>query len=116
MAEIVRTARNTGQLCRLAIGYFDPLLAGHARRLRDLKTGAGLLVVLVDSPETPLLPAPARAGLAAGLQAVDYVVVRGDGDLELITAFPESDIAIEKEADAARTRQLARRVHERQRN
>lgn len=116
MAETVRNARNRGQVCRLAIATFDPMLAAGARRLRELRAGADLLVVLVDSPQNPLLPAAARAGLAAGLQAVDYVVVRGEGDLELITAFPESEIAIERETDAARTQELARRVHERQRN
>lgn len=116
MAGIVRDARNRGEVCRLVIGYFDPMLAAHAQRIREARTGAGLLVVLIDSPENPLLPASARANLIAGLQAVDYVVVPGEGDLELITAFPESDIAVEKEADAKGTQELARRVHERQRS
>lgn len=116
MAEIVRNARNKGEVCRLVIGYFDPMLAAHARRLRQVRAGAGQMVVMIDSPENPLLPAPARAELVAGLEAVDYVVVPGEGALELITAFPESDIAVEKEADTRSTEELARRVHERQRS
>jgi hypothetical protein len=54
-------------------GYFDPLVAAHAERLRELKRdGSPLLVILAD-PESPILPLRARAELVAGLKAVDYV-------------------------------------------
>lgn len=54
-------------------GYFDPVLAAHAGRLRELKRpGVPLLVVIAD-PDDPILPTRARAELVAGLAVVDHV-------------------------------------------
>lgn len=60
-------------------GYFDPLLASHAERLKDLKHPNLPLLVIVTTPERPILQARARAELLAGLKLVDYVTEEGDG-------------------------------------
>lgn len=60
-------------------GYFDPLLAAHARRLAELKLHGSTLLVLIADPKNPILPARARAELVAGLAIVDYVAESSDG-------------------------------------
>jgi hypothetical protein len=55
-------------------GYFDPLIAWHARWLAGFKKGARPLLVLIATPENPILPAAARAELVASLRVVDHVV------------------------------------------
>ncbi len=57
----------------LVTGYFDPLLAPHARDLADLARDARLIVLVLDPPE-PILPNRARAELVAALRSVSYVV------------------------------------------
>ena len=59
-------------------GHFDPLLAEHARNLRNRATPGQTLVVEVTNPPNPLLPQQARAELVAALESVDYVVL-GNG-------------------------------------
>jgi bifunctional ADP-heptose synthase (sugar kinase/adenylyltransferase) len=86
-------------------GYFDPLLASHARRLAGLKGGAKLIVV-IENPPHPILPARARAELVASLRAVDYVVEERDG-------IPP-DLRLEHE-DGKRFEELLAHVHARQR-
>ena len=54
-------------------GYFDPTLAAHAERLAALKRKGAPLLVLIATPENPILPARARAELVAGLMEVDHV-------------------------------------------
>jgi glycerol-3-phosphate cytidylyltransferase-like family protein len=54
-------------------GYFDPLLAVHAKRLNEIKAGGARLLVAIAEPAHPILPARARAELVAGLAVVDYV-------------------------------------------
>jgi bifunctional ADP-heptose synthase (sugar kinase/adenylyltransferase) len=86
-------------------GYFDPLLASHARRLKELKRDAKLIVV-IENPPRPILPARARAELAASLRAVDYVVETRDG--------VRVDVRLEEE-DQRRFEELIEHVHARQR-
>jgi bifunctional ADP-heptose synthase (sugar kinase/adenylyltransferase) len=54
-------------------GYFDPLIAWHARWLAGFKKPARPLLVLIATPENPILPAAARAELVASLGVVDHV-------------------------------------------
>jgi hypothetical protein len=54
-------------------GYFDPLIAWHARWLAGFKKPARPLLVLIATPENPILPAQARAELVASLRVVDHV-------------------------------------------
>ncbi len=84
-------------------GYFDPMLASHAARLKELKRGR-LIVAIASSPDS-ILPARARAELVAGLRVVDHVVESVDG------LAPQ--IRLEEE-DAARLEKLIGHVHARQ--
>jgi len=63
-----------GKPTRWLAGDFDPLLAPHIRRLRELAAPGRLLVVGLNEPARPLLPRRARAELVAALAMVDYVV------------------------------------------
>lgn len=85
-------------------GYFDPLIAGHADRLRELKREGRALIVAISEPENPILPARARAELLAGLAVVDHVVESTE-ELKI-------DVRLEEE-DAARLDALIERVHAR---
>jgi glycerol-3-phosphate cytidylyltransferase-like family protein len=69
----IQTSRPTGPEWVTVTGYFDPLVAGHAARLRGLaEPGRKLLVIVADPPE-PILEARARAELVAALACVDAV-------------------------------------------
>lgn len=81
---------------RWVSGHFDPMLAEHARRLRDFAQPGSLLIVVVTNPAEPLLSQRARAELVAALSMVDHVVMKngtqpsGDPDGSRIThAFIE---------------------------
>ena len=90
-------------------GFFDPLIAGHAQRLQELKNAAPLLV-LIATPEDPILPARARAELVASLAVVDHVSEwsdEGSGELR-------PQIRLEQE-DTGRLERLIEHVHQRQR-
>ena len=86
-------------------GYFDPLLAAHARRLAQLRRDHTPLLVLVSTPSDPILPARARAELVASLGVVDHVAEAAEGI--------EVEINLEQE-DNARLEQLIEHVHARQ--
>lgn len=95
-------------------GCFDPLLAGHARRMAELaRAGAALVVVLLD-PQRPLLPARARAELAASLAAVNWVVLPGAEDPgQVIRLLKPLAVYREETAERERTQALIQRVWER---
>jgi hypothetical protein len=96
-------------------GYFDPVLAAHARRLREIRGGRACLIVLLAEPDQPLLDAKARAELLAALAAVDHVVLPGDwASLEPFQAMPGCSIFHEESADRARFESLVDHVHRRQ--
>ena len=54
-------------------GYFDPMVAWHARWLASFKKTGKPLLVLIATPENPILPMQARAELVAALSVVDHV-------------------------------------------
>lgn len=54
-------------------GYFDPLIAWHARWLAGFKKPGRPMLVVIATPENPILPAAARAELVASLRVVDHV-------------------------------------------
>lgn len=97
-------ARIAGEGATVVSGYFDPMVASHARRLAELKSGT--MIVVIENPDRPILPARARAELVASLRAVDYVVVDRDG--------LRVDVRLEDE-DARRFTELIAHVHSRQR-
>ena len=72
-------ARLAAQGAVVVKGYFDPLLASHAARLRELKGGSRKLMVLIADPPDPILPSRARAELVASLAMVDYVAESDNG-------------------------------------
>ena len=59
---------------KVIVGYFDPMHAGHTRRLRELCGNGDPIVVAVADPPEPILPVRARAELIAGLDCVAYVL------------------------------------------
>lgn len=93
-------------------GYFDPLTAAHACRLEEIAAGTRLVVV-VRTPEDPILPARARAELVAALGCVQSVVIE-EGDPGWIDTLPASRVVREEEADLERRRELVARIHRRQ--
>ena len=86
-------------------GYFDPVLASHAERLAGLKRDGAPLLVLIATPEDPILPARARAELVAGLAVVDHVAEIVEG--------PMPHVRLETE-DRTRLGELIERVAARQ--
>ena len=96
----------------IVAGYFDPLLAAHAARLDEIAAGGGPLVVVIDQPPAPILPAGARAELVAGLAVVEHVILPPENEPVVI---PESArLFREQGADTERLGALIRHVHERQ--
>jgi len=100
---------------KVVTGYFDPLLAGHARRLREITGPGAQLAVVLATPENPLLPARARAELVAALAVVDYVVLPPEGGADrLLEQLPAQSVFHEEVADAGCAEEFIRRVHRRQ--
>lgn len=89
---------------KVIVGYFDPMHAGHVRRLRELCLGDERIGVIVADPPEPILPLRARAELVAGLQCVEWVVPVGDNTPEVPGALDE------RESDAERSRVFAQHV------
>ena len=114
--EAAHHLRGEGKSVKLVTGCFDPVLAGHARRLEELRGDAETLVVLVTEPPQPILPSRARAELVAALAAVDYVVLSEKGRLEELLAQLGAAGALHAEAaDEPLTRDLIRHVQSRHR-
>ncbi len=104
----------------LVTGFFDPLLAGHARRLAALRRDGYRLAVLLSDPPDPVLPLRARAELVAALGAVDFVLL-ADGDeahhnsqSEILKRVKPAEIVREEENDRQRLHDLIVHVHARQ--
>lgn len=109
---LLRRLGREGKPPRLVVGYFDPLLAAHARRLAEARKGCTSLMVLVTDPPQPILPARARAELVAALSAVDYVVLPGDQPLEVL--FEGAGVLRAEAEDLELRGGLIQHVHERQ--
>lgn len=112
--KIISAAR-AGELldrneCSVVSGYFDPLLAAHAQRLKTLKRYKPLLIALSE-PVNPIVPLAARAELLAGLAVVAYVVLPSP---ELAARLANAVIHREEEPDTARTAALIQLARARQ--
>ena len=107
--------KTAGPTARKAVvGYFDPLLAAHARRLSEIANGSRV-VAIVTSPERPVLPAAARAELAAALEVVEHALVVPPADLPgLLSIVPKQQVVFAQEDDARITEELIRLVRARQ--
>lgn len=111
--QAARRSRANGTPVRVVTGFFDPLLAAHARRLQEIARRGGVLIVIVTDPARPILAGPARAELVAALAVVDYVVL-ADRPIPEILRRVEADEVIRAEAeDERRTLELMRHVHSR---
>jgi hypothetical protein len=90
------------------------MLADHVRRLGKIGAEERLFVI-VTSPAKPLLPARARAELAAALEIVEHVVVAPPDRLQpLLRLIPTNRLVLEQAQEASRTEELMRHVHARQ--
>jgi len=88
-------------------GYFDPLVAAHANRLRELADSSGWLVAALTEPERPILTAQARAVLVAALASIDCVVVSGARTAgEVLRQVEPDEIYSEEADDERRTQEL----------
>jgi bifunctional ADP-heptose synthase (sugar kinase/adenylyltransferase) len=94
------------------MGQFDPLVADHARRLREIAAPDGAVFAVVCASERPILPARARAELVAALGMVDYVILPDETSCGDAAEFlrPE-ELYREQDADLRRTRDLILHVH-----
>jgi len=97
-------------------GYFEILLAEHARLLDEVRRRhpAGPLVAFVMPLSGAILPAGARAEMAAGLRVIDYVVTGDDNDLATLVDGLQPAAVVRLEADEERLhRELAQHVRSR---
>jgi hypothetical protein len=94
-------------------GYFDPMIAWHARWLVSFKKTARPLLVLIATPENPILPALARAELVASLRVVGHVAEYSGELAEAIAAAGGSVIHLENQ-DRELFKDLLELVHSRQ--
>jgi hypothetical protein len=92
----------------LVAAYFDPLVASHTDRFRELAEKHGPLAVCICDPSDPLLPAQARAELAAACRDVEIVVI-GEEFLSQTTAVID-----ERPGDLERRAALMQLVRSRQ--
>ena len=97
----------------VVIGYFDPMIAWHARWLTSFKKPDRPLLILIATPENPILPAPARAELVASLRVVDHVAESSGELVQAITAAGCSVINL-KNQDRELFKDLLELVHSRQ--
>lgn len=113
--RVARQLRGADIRLRVVTGYFDPVLAAHVRRLKELAVPNTTLMVLVNTAEDSLLDVRSRAELLAALRMVDYVAVPGPSGVKALLERIEPDaICYEEEADRKRTAELAARIRERQ--
>jgi glycerol-3-phosphate cytidylyltransferase-like family protein len=113
-AALAGELRATGAALKVVTGYFDVLVAGHVRRLREIADGAATLMVVVEDPPAPVLGARARAELVAALTVVDYVVPADKMALrELLRHFRADEIVEEESADLLRAQWLTEHVQRR---
>ena len=102
-------ARRIAEQATVVRGYFDPLLAWHAERLAEAKREGKPLLVVIASPENPILSLRARAELAAGLRVVDYVT---EANIQKTDIQPQICLELE---DAEFFKRLAGQVRRRAR-
>ena len=92
-------------------GYFDPLLAWHARELESIRGRAGRLAVVVLPLAGELLPQRARAVLVAALRMTDYVVIADNEDLDrLLAEIKPAEIVRLQDDDLRRRGELMEHV------
>ena len=106
LAERIKQTGRPNARVVLASGRFDLLSRELVEQLQAARIGEVVLVAAIEPSAGAdcLLPAEARAQLAAGLEAVDLVVVAGRGEVQAALSPAET---IEVKSDLA-PRLLAR--------
>lgn len=112
--EALEKLREHAGRLKVVTSYMDPLVAGNARRLDELKQPGDTLLVVITEPDHPILPAAARAELAAALAVVDCVVLAGPDLPALLEKLQPDELIREEAADEGRRQDLIRLVHSRQ--
>jgi rfaE bifunctional protein nucleotidyltransferase chain/domain len=117
--EVLEEHRRAGRRIVFADGVFDLLHAGHVRYLRAARTEGDLLVVAIHSDARarqlkgegrPILTERARAALVAALEAVDYVFIFDDGDVNSVLREFQPEVharGADRPPDAAAASNLA---------
>ena len=101
----------------LVTGHFDILRAELVQELAAARrrATAQALAVAIQPSTDELVPAAARAEMAAALRVVDYVFIAGNEELDrLAAALQPTEIIHLEEADRRRARQLIEHVQRRQ--
>jgi bifunctional ADP-heptose synthase (sugar kinase/adenylyltransferase) len=104
IVDAAEAARIAASGATVVSGYFDPMLASHAERLAGLKRAGATLLVLIATPQDPILPARARAELVAGLAVVDHVAELADGLAPEVRLEPEDIALLENLIERVRAR------------
>lgn len=113
-AALATQFRADGVSIQVVTGYFDVLVAGHVRRLRQIAGAAHKLFVIVLDPPAPVLAARARAEMVAALSMVNYVIPAGKQAPEaLLSRFADAEIVREESADLLRAECLSQHVQRR---
>ena len=101
LAGIVEREKAAGRTIAFANGLFDLLHVGHVRYLEAARGEADGLVVAVNSdasaralkgPDRPIQPEAERAELVASLEAVDYVCVFDELNVEALLLALRPDV------------------------
>jgi rfaE bifunctional protein nucleotidyltransferase chain/domain len=101
LRRCVSDAKNKGKQVVFANGCFDTLHVGHTRYLQGAKDQGDILIVGVNSDESvrllkgagrPILDEQARAQLVAALQAVDYVLLFPEQNVERLLEDLRPDV------------------------
>jgi rfaE bifunctional protein nucleotidyltransferase chain/domain len=99
--QVVEEHRRAGRKIVLANGIFDLLHVGHVRYLQDARAQGDVLVVGLNSDSSakklkgegrPILTERARAALVAGLQAVNYVLIFDEPDVNALLREIRPDV------------------------
>jgi hypothetical protein len=98
----------------LVIGHFDPVVYTNVERMLELAAEYGPLAVCVTSPADPLLPARARAELAAALDCTEFVTMADHAETSVLTGIPGLTVIDETHDDLRRREALMALVRERQ--
>jgi hypothetical protein len=114
--RLIQDLQKVGAPWLVVAGYFDPVIGSHVRRIEEIARNCETLVVSLLTPSRELLPAGARAELAAALAPVDYVVLpdaeAASGGMPLwLSDVPAEHLIREEQADLERRDDLIQLIH-----
>lgn len=101
LRTIAARAKARGRTVVLANGGFDLVHAGHVRYLRAAKARGDILIVALNSdasirklkgPGRPILPQDERAEIIGAFEAVDYVTIFSEPNVEKILLALRPDV------------------------